>query len=231
APAPRAVGRLGTRRGRGARRAPRVPAVLVETRRRRRARAREGAVSHARAAARALRPRRPRHERPGGRARGGAGRSHCRDRRRAGAALDPPCASGQHRAREAVAGARGRDAAACERARHARRVRGAVTPRRGMSHMQRTWFVIAVASVLWAAGLTAQEPTPAPRTRRPPRAFVLADDNRGRIGVVVRTQPDSEADKFGAKLEGVTPGGPAAKAGLKVGDIITRFNGTVLAGL
>src|SRR5206468_771471 len=95
-------------------------------------------------------------------------------------------------------------------------------------------FVIAVASVLWAARLAAQEPTPAPGTRRParaPRAFVLADDNRGRIGVVVRTQPDSDADKLGAKIEGVTPGGPAAKAGLKVGDIITRFNGTSLAGV
>src|SRR5439155_811523 len=55
--------------------------------------------------------------------------------------------------------------------------------------------------------------------------------NRGRIGVVVKTQPDSEADKLGAKLEGVTPGGPAAKAGLRVGDIITKFNGTALAGL
>jgi len=47
----------------------------------------------------------------------------------------------------------------------------------------------------------------------------------------VKTQPDSQADKLGAKIEGVTPGGPAAKAGLKVGDIITKFNGTALAGL
>src|SRR5439155_824137 len=80
------------------------------------------------------------------------------------------------------------------------------------------------------AALAAQNP---PRTPRPPRgAFVIHDDNRGRIGVVVNTtRPDSEADKLGAKLEGVTPGGPAAKAGLKVGDIITKFNGTALAGL
>ena len=47
----------------------------------------------------------------------------------------------------------------------------------------------------------------------------------------MKTQPDSQADKLGAKIEGVTPGGPAAKAGLKVGDIITKFNGTALAGL
>src|SRR5438874_5608 len=92
--------------------------------------------------------------------------------------------------------------------------------------MQRTWIVIAAAMLAaWPASLAAQRP------RRPPGVFVLHDDNRGRIGVVVKTQPDSQADKLGAKIEGVTPGGPAAKAGLKVGDIITKFNGTALAGL
>src|SRR5439155_11139552 len=38
-------------------------------------------------------------------------------------------------------------------------------------------------------------------------------------------------DKIGAKIEGVTPGGPADKAGLKVGDIITKFKGTSLAAV
>ncbi|PYP76798.1 MAG: hypothetical protein DMD25_09745 [Gemmatimonadetes bacterium] len=95
--------------------------------------------------------------------------------------------------------------------------------------MQRTWIVIAAAMLAaWPASLAAQRPR---RPPRPPGVFVLHDDNRGRIGVVVKTQPDSQADKLGAKIEGVTPGGPAAKAGLKVGDIITRFNGTALAGL
>src|SRR5213595_3206697 len=55
-------------------------------------------------------------------------------------------------------------------------------------------------------------------------------DHNGRIGVVVDPKPDSQTDKIGAKLEAVTPGGPAGKAGLKVGDIITKFNGTSLAG-
>src|SRR5881409_1551375 len=95
--------------------------------------------------------------------------------------------------------------------------------------MQRTWIVIAAAMLAaWPASLAAQRPR---RPPRPPGVFVLHDDNRGRIGVVVKTQPDSQADKLGAKIEGVTPGGPAAKAGLKVGDIITRFNGTALAGV
>src|SRR2546422_1589866 len=107
--------------------------------------------------------------------------------------------------------------------------------RRNPFMMFRKWIIGAVAvALIGPAWLTAQQPPRPPAPPRPPRhprAFVFADDNRGRIGVVVKTQPDSEADKLGAKLEGVTPGGPAAKAGLRVGDIITKFNGTALAGL
>jgi S1-C subfamily serine protease len=57
----------------------------------------------------------------------------------------------------------------------------------------------------------------------------MMSDRHGRIGVVVRSDASPETDKVGAKIEGVTPGGPADKAGLKVGDIITKFNGTSLA--
>ena len=56
-------------------------------------------------------------------------------------------------------------------------------------------------------------------------------ENRGRIGVIVRTEASAETDKYGAKIEAVTPSGPADKAGLKVGDIITKFNGTALGGV
>jgi len=59
----------------------------------------------------------------------------------------------------------------------------------------------------------------------------MLSDHRGRIGVVVKTDASPETDKIGAKIEGVTPGGPADKAGLKVGDIITKFNGTSLAAV
>jgi len=54
--------------------------------------------------------------------------------------------------------------------------------------------------------------------------------SRGRIGVIVDTHADATGDKVGARIEGITPGGPAEKAGLKAGDIITRFRGTALAG-
>src|SRR5882724_13143655 len=96
--------------------------------------------------------------------------------------------------------------------------------------MQQKWIIIAAALAAWPAGLMAQGTPRPPRPPREPRAraFVMSD-RHGRIGVVVKTDASTETDKIGAKIEGVTPGGPADKAGLKVGDIITKFNGTSLA--
>src|SRR2546425_8092740 len=98
--------------------------------------------------------------------------------------------------------------------------------------MQRKWIIVAAALAAWPAGLTAQGTPRPPRPPREPRAraFMLSD-HHGRIGVVVRTDASPETDKIGAKIEGVTPGGPADKAGLKVGDIITKFNGTSLGAV
>jgi S1-C subfamily serine protease len=105
-----------------------------------------------------------------------------------------------------------------------------------MFGMQRKWILVAIMALAAPpAGLVGQEtPAPAPRARRAPRtarAYAFAfNDHRGRIGVIVRTDASAETDKIGAKIEGVTPGGPADKAGIKVGDIVTTFNGTSLAG-
>jgi len=48
---------------------------------------------------------------------------------------------------------------------------------------------------------------------------------RARLGVTVELAPASETDSIGARISAVTPGGPAAKAGIRSGDIITRLNG------
>ncbi len=100
--------------------------------------------------------------------------------------------------------------------------------------MKRTWLVALVAVVIGMPAVVAAQGTPAPRprasTRVRPRGFTYNynSENRGRIGVVVNTAANADSDKIGARIAAVTPGGPADKAGLKAGDVITKFNGTAL---
>src|SRR6267143_721101 len=102
-----------------------------------------------------------------------------------------------------------------------------------------TVAVLAVGLVLPAASAgqgTPRRPSTRPRVRVEnrgqggPFGVYTFSDNRGRIGVIVDPKPDAAGDKVGARIEGITPSGPAEKTGLKVGDVITRFNGTALGG-
>lgn len=85
--------------------------------------------------------------------------------------------------------------------------------------------------------LVAQEPTP-PRTREPNIRVWVGDQDvtgrfmpliqrRARLGVTVRLEAQ-DTDARGAYLESVAPGGPAAKAGLQAGDLVTRLDGVSL---
>lgn len=96
-------------------------------------------------------------------------------------------------------------------------------------HMNRPW-IAAVSALLMAApaALVAQQEE-APRARERYRVYTW-NENRGRIGVVVSTEADAATDRQGARIEGVTPASPAERAGIKAGDIITKFNGTALGG-
>lgn len=98
--------------------------------------------------------------------------------------------------------------------------------------MFRIVTVAALAAVtLWPEVPAAQEtPRSRPRARTEQRGFTFSF-NRGRIGVIVNTDADADGDKVGARIDGVTPGGPADKAGLKAGDVISRFGGTALGGV
>ena len=101
-----------------------------------------------------------------------------------------------------------------------------------------TVAVLAVSLILPAASAAGQatprRPSTRPRvrveTRDGPFSVYAFGDSRGRIGVIVDTKANDAGDKVGARIEGITPGGPAEKAGLKAGDVITRFNGTALGG-
>src|SRR5256714_2412069 len=105
--------------------------------------------------------------------------------------------------------------------------------------MIRNLTVIVLAVSLALPAVSAAQGSPRrPSTR--PRVRVQTDggpfgvyafgDKHGRIGVIVDTKVNAAGDKVGARIEGITPGSPAEKAGLKAGDGMTRFNGTALGG-
>src|SRR2546422_11155489 len=100
--------------------------------------------------------------------------------------------------------------------------------------MIRNWTVAALAVCLLVPAASAAQGTPRrpstrPRVRVETREGpfgVYAFGERGRIGVIVDPKANSAGDKVGARIDGITPGGPAEEAGVEVGDVITRFNGT-----
>ena len=87
------------------------------------------------------------------------------------------------------------------------------------------WGALAGALVL-AAGAGAPVPVSAQDREGVARAFEII--GRGsRIGVSVEDLDDADAKqaKAGVRVETVSPDGPADKAGIKVGDTITEFDG------
>lgn len=84
----------------------------------------------------------------------------------------------------------------------------------------------------WPVAAAAQERQPTNR----PRIYIKGDTSvirdrikmvtqrRARLGINVAMEPSAD-DSIGATITAVTPGGPAAKAGIRSGDIITRLDG------
>ncbi len=104
--------------------------------------------------------------------------------------------------------------------------------------MKVQWMIPAVALWVAATPLVAQQ-EPGSQARRQriemalPRMTFQADSfmyivgSRPRLGVSVDLTPN-ESDSIGARIMSVTPGGPAAKAGIRTGDVITRLDGQSL---
>src|SRR5512132_3065782 len=102
--------------------------------------------------------------------------------------------------------------------------------------MRVQWIAVPALALLAAAPLAAQDEPGLPRAGRieierqgmPQRYMSLLMTQRPRLGVTVNLRA-SDTDSIGALVQSVTPGGPAAKAGIRTGDIITKLDGTVLA--
>lgn len=85
------------------------------------------------------------------------------------------------------------------------------------------------ALALWPAQAPAQEPRRERVEVRIPSRLEMVTTRRARLGVFVDTRANDN-DSVGATISSVTPGGPAAKAGIQSGDIITRIDGQSLLG-
>jgi len=84
-----------------------------------------------------------------------------------------------------------------------------------------------VTAALAAAALCTSSPR---LSAQQPDVYVMVT-GQPRFGIMIDMKPDSSRDKIGAGIQEVQPGTPADKAGLKAGDIITKFNGTALGGV
>lgn len=91
--------------------------------------------------------------------------------------------------------------------------------------------VLAVLSVLSLVSLPASAQEPRAKVRQAPQTsgFNVFVTRRARLGITVNMQA-RESDSLGASVSAVSPGGPADKAGIQTGDIITRLDGTALVG-
>lgn len=100
----------------------------------------------------------------------------------------------------------------------------------------RTPYPILLPMLAAAPALSAQEPRSAPRIEAdslrlvgPESRFQVLTTRRARLGISVNMRA-RESDSVGAYVQSVTPNGPAARAGLQSGDIVTRMNGKPLVG-
>jgi hypothetical protein len=107
-----------------------------------------------------------------------------------------------------------------------------------------TLTMLSAVAVAAAAQVVPAQPTPPrPRARTEVRADsfrvlfgpegfgnAFVNVRRGRLGVLVDLTLDAGRDTVGARIAGVTPGGPADRAGVRTDDIVLRINGTRLVG-
>lgn len=92
---------------------------------------------------------------------------------------------------------------------------------------------LALLLVLPAVGSAQRSETPDSataryRVRTPAAAFAFAFDDRPRLGLQLAGEAPDSVNRIGAQVIAVTEGSGAADAGIREGDIITRFDGKAL---
>ena len=92
--------------------------------------------------------------------------------------------------------------------------------------MKHSMTLVLGLALLGPAAAEAQEPPRAGSGVRgtAPYSYVTS---RPHLGFSVTTRPTA-SDTIGARVESVTPGSPAFRAGIRSGDVITRINGHAL---
>ena len=101
---------------------------------------------------------------------------------------------------------------------------------------QQTWLGCAVLAVL-AAPVGAQNPPAAPAPPRPRTMIHVRHAGGGFLGVGVeeidhgRAQALGLREEHGVEVKSVEQNSPAAKAGLKVGDVVLDYNGQRVEGV
>ncbi len=98
-----------------------------------------------------------------------------------------------------------------------------------MSRQVRMWSIVGVlaAGVSVAVATLVAQDQPAGQADRQERRVFSLDGRGGQLGVTVRdlAPSDAAATSGGVRIDDVDEDGPAAKAGIKPGDVIVEFDG------
>lgn len=89
--------------------------------------------------------------------------------------------------------------------------------------MQARWLPMTLALAALAPGMAWAQAPVRPEPARD-EMYNLVVNRRARLGIKVSLQAQ-DSDSIGAYVDAVSPGGPAARAGIRSGDIIVRLGG------
>ena len=89
--------------------------------------------------------------------------------------------------------------------------------------MQARWLAMTLALAALAPEMASAQAPVRPEPARD-EMYNLVVNRRARLGIKVSLQAQ-DSDSIGAYVDAVSPGGPAARAGIRSGDIIVRLGG------